>query len=603
MFLPTTKEEMDEWGWEELDVIIVTGDAYIDHYLFGASVVGRYLVEHGYRVGIIAQPDWKNLDDIKRLGKPNYFFAVTAGNLDSMLAHYTPQKRLRDFDSMSNEGIRKRPDRATIVYTNLIKRAFKGIPIALGGIEASLRRFSHYDYWDNKVRKSVLIDSKADILMYGMGEKSILSITKALESGENIKDLEINGTVIRVNRKKLEDIKERYDTKELPPHEEVVNSKEKYAEMHRKLMTMDKVIYQKVGNQYLVQFPPIYLTEKEMDEIYEMPFERRTHPSYSYVPGIVPVQFSVVTHRGCFGGCSFCSILHHQGKVIQNRSEKSILKEIRKLLNHEDFKGVIQDIGAPTANMYRMGCKKGLADRCPKNCLYPEPCDNLIINHKPLIKLYRKIRDIVGDDVRVYVRSGVRYDLIMYDEEYGEEYIKELSKYHVSGRLKVAPEHISKKVCRAIQKPDGRLFKKFLEKYREIAEKVGGIKEVLPYWLIAHPNCSIKEMIELAEFIHKNNCYSRQVQVFTPTPMTLSTTMYHTGINPITNEKVYVPYTYREKKIQKAICLYREEENWEKALEGFKMVGYKGIIYRWIMEQKKKDKNKKNKKLVKIKEN
>ncbi|WP_456472665.1 YgiQ family radical SAM protein [Methanocaldococcus sp.] len=587
MFLPTTLEEAKDRGWEELDVIIVSGDAYIDSYMFGPALVGRYLESKGYRVGILAQPDWRNLDDIKKLGKPNYFFAVTAGNLDSMVAHYTPQKRVRNFDTMSDDGIRKRPDRATIVYTNLIKRAFKGVPVALGGIEASLRRFSHYDYWDNKVRKSVLIDAKADILMYGMGEKSILEITKALERGENIKDLEIPGTVIKANKHKLEDIKERYRCVELPSHEEVVKDKVKYAEMHKRLMTMNNIIYQKVGSQYLIQFPPVYLTEKEMDEIYSLPFLRKAHPSYKFVPGLVPVQFSIVTHRGCFGSCSFCSILHHQGKVIQNRSEKNILKEVRKILEHEDFKGVIQDVGAPTANMYRMGCSKGLAHKCPKNCLYPEPCENLIINHKPLIKLYRKIRDIVGEDVKVYVRSGVRYDLIIYDKAYGDEYIKELSKYHVSGRLKVAPEHVSKKVCEAMQKPDGEKFKEFLYKYREIANKIKGVKEILPYWLIAHPNCSIKEMIELAEFIHKHNCYSKQVQVFTPTPMTLSTTMYHTGINPLTGEKVYVPYTYKEKKIQKAICLYREKENWEKALEGFKRVGYKGIIYKWIVNKLK----------------
>jgi uncharacterized radical SAM protein YgiQ len=601
MFLPMSKEEIDERGWEELDVIIVTGDVYIDHPLFGASVVGRYLEKHGYRVGIISQPDWRNLDDIKKLGKPNYFFAVTAGNLDSMLAHYTPQKRVRDFDACSPEGIRKRPDRATIVYTNLIKRAFKGVPVALGGIEASLRRFAHYDYWDNEVRRSILLDAKADILMYGMGEKSILAITKALESGENIKDLEISGTVIRCNRKKVEELKEKYDVVELPSYEEVRSNRLKYAEMHRKLMTMDKVTIQKHGNQYVAQFPPTYLTEKEIDEIYELPFERKVHPSYKcHIPAIIPVQFSVVTHRGCFGGCSFCSILHHQGKVIQSRSEKSILNEIKKLLNHEDFGGVIQDVGAPTANMYKMGCKKGIAHKCPKNCLYPEPCENLNLSHKPVIDLLKKIRDLVGD-AKVYVRSGIRYDLVMYDKEYGRKYLEDICKYHVSGRLKVAPEHISKNTCQAIQKPDGDLFRKFLEEYRKIAEEVGGIKEVLPYWLIAHPNCRIKDMIKLAEFIHKYKCYSKQVQVFTPTPMTLSTTMYYTGINPLTMEEVYVPYTYREKKIQKAICLYREKENWEKALEGFKEVGYKGIIYEWIMKQKEKEKEKKNKKKLKKK--
>lgn len=605
MFLPTNKDEMDERGWEELDVIIVSGDVYIDHPLFGAPVVGRYLEKFGYRVGIISQPDWKNLDDIKKLGRPNYFFAVSSGNLDSMLAHYTPQKRLRDFDATSPEGIRNRPDRATIVYTNLIKRAFKGIPVTLGGIEASLRRFAHYDYWHNNVRRSILMDAKADILMYGMGEKSILEITKALESGENIKDLEINGTVVKCSKDKVDDLRKEYDFVELPSYEEVKDNKVKYAEMHKKLITMDKITAQRHGNQYVVQFPPKYLTEKEMDEIYSLPFERKVHPSYDcHIPAIVPVQFSVVTHRGCFGGCSFCSILHHQGKVIQSRSEKSILNEIKNLLNHEDFKGVIQDVGAPTANMYKMGCKKGIAHKCPKNCLYPEVCPNLIINHKPLIDLMSKIRDLVSDrDVKVYVRSGIRYDLTLYDEDYGMEYLKDICKYNVSGRLKVAPEHVSKDTCKAIQKPGGTLFKKFLDAYRKYAEeserseelqnsksfvRTGGTKEIIPYWLIAHPGCTIKDMIELAEFVHENNCYSKQVQVFTPTPMTLSTTMYHTGINPIDMKKVYVPYSYSEKKIQKAICLYREKENWKKALEGFKTVGYKGTIYKWIMKKMKK---------------
>ncbi|MBI4441546.1 YgiQ family radical SAM protein [Candidatus Woesearchaeota archaeon] len=528
-FIPTTSEEMRAQGIKQCDVIIVSGDAYVDHPAFGAAVLGRFLQAHGFSVGIIAQPDWTKKDDFQRLGEPALCFAVTAGNMDSMVAHYTPMKRRREEDMMSPSGkAGLRPDKPTIAYTNRLKELFTK-PIVIGGVEASLRRFAHYDYIENRLRKSILLDAKADILVYGFAEKAFLEVVRRLRAGAAIND--IPNTVTKAKA---------VDCPVMPSYEECLADKKQYAEAFRLFhLQTTKKIAQRHGDWYVVQQEAMRFTSADVDFVAELPYRREAHPASGDVPGLRTVLFSVSTHRGCFGGCSFCAITYHQGRDVVSRSEESILREIRDLTKHPAFKGEIFDLGGATANMWHM--------------------DDGKINHKPLIELMRKARAIPG--VRhVFVRSGIRYDLAMQDEEY----MRELLAHHVSGNLKIAPEHVSPQVTALMHKPAGDSFARFLALFRKITTKVGKPQQkVVPYFMAAHPGTGVKEMKELVRFTKKHDCYNTQVQVFTPTPMTLSTAMYYTGINPLTRQPVFVPYTYREKKLQKAMLLYKENKKKE----------------------------------------
>ncbi len=532
-FIPMSKEEMKAQGIDQCDVIIISGDAYVDHPAFGAAVLGRYLQAHGYKVGIIAQPDWKTKNSFLKLGEPRLCFAVTAGNMDSMVAHYTPMKRRREDDMMSPGGkAGLRPDKPTIVYTNRL-RELSAKPIVIGGVEASLRRFAHYDYGENTVRRSLLVDSKADILVYGFSEKSLLEIVKRLKAGSSLDG--IPGTVTK---------KKMTDFPEMPSYEECVEDKKKYAEAYKIFhFNTTKRLAQRHGDWYVVQEEEMNVTIQDVDFVAELPYRREQHPAYKEdVPGLRTVLFSVQTHRGCFGGCSFCAITYHQGKKVVSRSEKSILREINSLTTHPDFRGEIYDLGGPTANMWQM--EHGTS-------------------HKPLIQLMRKVRAIPGVK-HTFVRSGIRYDIAMQDKEY----MKELLQHHVSGNLKVAPEHVSENVTSLMMKPAGDKFAAFLKVFRHITKKVGKPNQkVVPYFIAAHPGTTAKEMEDLADFTKQHDCYNTQVQVFTPTPGTLSTAMYYTGINPLTGKSVYVPYTYNEKKQQKNILLWKEKNSKKKIHE------------------------------------
>lgn len=564
-FIPTTIEEVKAKGWIELDIIIVSGDACIDHPLSGTALIARFLEVKGYKVGIIDQPDWKGNDDFLRLGKPKLFFGVTSGHMDSMLANYTPMKKPRATDKTIIKGA-KRPDRCVITYCNKIRELFKDTKIVIGGLEASLRRFSHYDYLDNAVRRSILIDSRADILVYGMGERAILEIARRLQAGNDLED--ILGTVIKLK-------KAPQNTLRLPGFKEIQQNKTAFAEsFHLQMWEHDPFVSRSLTEDYgdfvVLQNPPaLPLSTKEMDFLYELPFERKPHPKYkTEVKSIEPILFSIITHRGCFGGCSFCSIEVHQGRIIQSRSHESIIREVERFKSHPDFKGIVYDLGGPTANMFAMGCRRfnqgkdsavteSIVDdsevifhynknfRCHRFCL-PGICPNLEYSHKLLIKLMRQVRAIDGIE-KVFVRSGIRYDIISL------EYLEELCKYHISGQLKVAPEHTSPKVSALMNKPPIESFEDFKTRYDRINRKIGKRQYLVPYLIVAHPGTTIKEAEELSRYIKNRRIAIEQVQVFTPTPMTLSTCMYYTGINPETKEEVYVPRPYKEKKEQKRL--------------------------------------------------
>ena len=567
LFLPVTLDEARQRGWEELDVILLTGDAYVDHPSFGAAIIGRMLEAKGYRVGIIPQPDWTKLDDFRKLGKPRLFFSVSAGNLDSMLSNYTPNKKKRREDAYSPGGHPgKRPDRASIVYTNRLKEAFPRVPIIIGGIEASLRRFAHYDYWDNKIRRSILLDSRADLLVYGMGEKQVLELAVGLQEGKPLEDLiDIKGTVYR--RKSLEGLKGYI---EVPSLEEVSQDKRAYAEAFKiQYLEQDplrgKILVQKHGDQYVVQNPPApLLNTEEMDFVYGLSYVRDYHPMYKEaggIPAIKEVKFSITSHRGCFGGCSFCAITYHQGRIIQSRSPESILEEARLLAQMPDFKGIINDVGGPTANFRLKSCskqeKKGACQG--KDCLYPEPCKTMEVDHSQYFNLLRAIRSLPGIK-KVFIRSGVRYDYLLLDKQ-SDKYLKELCQYHVSGQLKVAPEHVSKRVTDLMRKPGKKVFEKFKENYNIVNERLGKKQYLVPYFIASHPGCTLKEAVELAEYIRDMGYQPEQVQDFTPTPGSLSTCMYYTGLDPFTGREVYVPRTQEERQMQRALMQFRDPKN------------------------------------------
>jgi uncharacterized radical SAM protein YgiQ len=562
-YLPISKKDIIDRGWTELDFILVTGDAYVDHHSFGTAIISRVLESEGFKVGIIAQPDWKDTEDFKKLGKPRLGFLVNAGNMDSMVNHYTVSKKIRDKD-MYSPGAKMglRPDRATIVYCNKIREAYKGIPIVIGGIEASLRRFAHYDYWSDKVRKSMLIDSGADLLIFGMGEKQVVNVANKLNEGIDIKDITQELGTCYVT----EDIHNIGDYVEIASYKEVCNDMKKYAEAFK--IQYDEqdpirggVIVQKHTNKYLVQNKPeMPLTREELDVVYGLPYQRNYHPIYEKlggIPAIEEVKFSLVSSRGCFGSCAFCAITFHQGRIVQSRSENSIIEEAIEITKFNDFKGYIHDVGGPTANFRQPACTKQLkVGACiDKQCLHPTPCKNLNVDHMEYLNLLRKLREL-PDVKKVFIRSGLRYDYIMADKN--ETFFNELIKHHVSGQLKVAPEHVSHKVLKYMGKPAGKTYDKFREKFYKATEKIEKKQYLIPYLMSSHPGCSISSAVELAEYLRDTNYQPEQVQDFYPTPGTPSTTMFYTGLDPNTLEEVHIPKTKHEKAMQRALLQYKD---------------------------------------------
>jgi uncharacterized radical SAM protein YgiQ len=559
MYLPTTRAEMEKLSWEKLDIILITGDTYIDSPYLGISVIGKVLLKAGYRVGIIAQPDISSPDDICRLGEPGLFWGVTAGSVDSMIANYTATGKKRKKDDYTPGGINnRRPDRATIVYVNLIKRYFKNTcPIILGGIEASLRRIAHYDFWDNRIRRSILFDSKADILAYGMAEKSVVQLAERLTKKKDISN--IRGICYISNTPGEKSLI-------IPSFSEIKQDKEKFIQMfHQFYENQDpfhgKTLAQQQDNRYLIHNPPSYpLSEKELDEIYDLDFERDVHPYYrkdGLVRALDTIKFSVTSHRGCIGECNFCAITVHQGKYIQSRSEESIINEIKRLTMDKDFKGYILDVGGPTANMYTMGCADQKRDsHClKKRCLFPSICKNLSLNHQPLINLLRKIRKIKGIK-KVFVASGIRYDLVMADKKNGMNYLKEIILYHISGQLKIAPEHVEEKVLSLMGKGDNKYLTSFKKLFDRI-NRQSGKKQFLTYYFIAgHPGCREKDMISLRQFIQKElHIHPEQLQIFIPTPSTYSAVMYYTGLDPFTGNDIFVEKKIKNKEKQKKLII------------------------------------------------
>ena len=564
MFLPTTREEMKKLSWDKLDVIIVTGDTYIDSPYIGAAVIGKVLQAAGYKVGIIAQPDIESEIDIIRLGEPALFWGVTAGSLDSMVANYTALKKRRRKDDFTPGGKNtRRPDRATIVYSNLIRKYFKNTkPIVLGGIEASLRRIAHYDYWDDRIRRAILFDAKADILIYGMAEKSVLKLAHNLKTGKDWKD--IRGICYISPHPK-----EEYTV--LPSYQEVKGDNKKFISMFQAFYINNdpitaKGLCQQQDSRYLIQNPLAYpLTQKELDKVHDLPYKREAHPYYrkgGEVKALETIKFSITTHRGCYGECNFCSITVHQGRVIQGRSEKSILREAKLLTRLKDFKGYILDVGGPTANMYGIECQKKLkSGSCPdKRCLYPQICSNLKVNHKRQMEILKKIRQIEGVK-KVFVASGIRYDMLLDDQKYGEKYLRELIKHHISGQLKIAPEHTENNVLEKMGKPDRGYLKRFRDKFFQI-NKEQKKKQFLTYYLIAaHPGCIEGDMYRLKEYTSKElKLNPEQVQIFTPTPSTYSTLMYHTERDPFTEKAIYVEKDLKKKGRQKGIVVEKKSK-------------------------------------------
>ncbi|MDB8790577.1 YgiQ family radical SAM protein [Romboutsia sp. 1001216sp1] len=568
-FLPIYKQDMIDRGWEQLDFVIVTGDAYVDHHSFGTAIISRVLENAGYKVGIIAQPDWKSTDDFMKLGEPRLGFLVNSGNMDSMVNHYSVSKKRRDKDMYSPGGkMGLRPDRAVIVYCNKIREAYKDANIAIGGLEASLRRFAHYDYWGDKVRKSILIDSGADLLVYGMSERQIVEVANALNDGFDPKYIRhINGTCYIADSK--EEIYDDYV--EIPSYKDVCSSKEEYAKAFKiQYDEQDpyrgKVIIQRHGDKYLVQNKPEPpLNREELDKVYALPYAKDYHPIYKEmggIPAIEEVKFGIVSSRGCFGSCSFCAITFHQGRAVQSRSHESILDEAKYITELPDFKGYIHDVGGPTANFRHEACKKQITKGACKHrqCLHPDPCKNLKVDHTDFLELLRKVRNLPKVK-KVFVRSGIRYDYVMADKN--DKFFKELVEHHVSGQLKVAPEHIAEEVLEHMQKPAGNTYDKFREKFFRLSERAGKKQYIIPYLMSSHPGSTLNSAIELAEYLRDIKYQPEQVQDFYPTPGTLSTTMFYTGIDPLTMKPVYVPKSKQEKAMQRALLQYSAPRNYD----------------------------------------
>ena len=581
-FLPTTKEELVQRGWNTPDFLYITGDAYVDHPSFGHAIISRVLEANGYSVGIVAQPDWRSTDDFKRLGKPRLGVLVTSGNIDSMVNHYTAAKKPRSEDLYSPGGeAGHRPDRAVIVYCNRIREAFGDIPIIIGGIEASLRRFAHYDYWDNKVRRSVLLDSRADLLIYGMGEKQIVQIADALEKGIPVKKIRhIDGTCF------IADKDYSADGIVLDSFETVSTDKPAYAKACRiQYEEQDPIrgkrLIQPHHDKLLVQNPPMLpLNTKELDAVYALPYMRTYHPSYEEkggIPAIAEVKFSITSCRGCYGACNFCALTFHQGRIVQSRSHESILAEAQKIIWEPDFKGYIHDVGGPTADFRKPACQKQLKSGACKNrqCLFPTPCKNLEADHSDYLALLRKLRSL--DRVKkVFVRSGLRYDYIMADKD--DTFFTELCEHHVSGQLKVAPEHVSENVLMHMGKPGGGVYKRFSDKYYKINEKLGKKQYLVPYLMSSHPGSTLKDAVTLSLFLRDNGLNPQQVQDFYPTPGTISTAMFYTGIDPYTGKSIYVAKTPEEKAMQRALLQYKNPANHNLVRKALRMCGREDLI-------------------------
>ena len=583
-FLPINREDMKKRGWTQVDFVYVTGDAYVDHSSFGTAIISRVLESRGFKVGIISQPDWKQEESIQVFGMPRLGFLVSAGNMDSMVNHYTVSKKRRKTDAYTPGGVMgKRPDYATVVYCNLIRKVYKRVPIIIGGIEASLRRLAHYDYWSNSLKHSILVDSQANIISYGMGELSIVEIAEALDSGIAVEDITfVSGTVYRTSS--LENV---YDALMLPSYEEMKMDRRKYAEsFYTQYCNTDHITAKRLvepynDHLYVVQNPPARpLTQMEMDDVYGLPYMRAYHPSYEKdggVPALQEIKFSLTSNRGCFGGCSFCALTFHQGRTLQTRSHESILNEAKQMIQEQDFKGYLHDVGGPTGNFRHTSCEKqkkyGVCMN--KQCLFPKPCKNLVVSHSDYLKLLRELRSLPGVK-KVFIRSGIRFDYVMQDKD--DQFIRELCKYHISGQLRVAPEHVSDQVLKYMGKPENSVYEGFVKRYQRVNDKTGKKQFLVPYLMSSHPGSGLKEAVELAEYLRDLGYMPEQVQDFYPTPSTLSTCMYYTGLDPRTMEPVYVPVNPHEKAMQRALIQYRNPNNYELVKEALYKAGREDLI-------------------------
>ena len=582
--MPVNKHEMLERGWDYVDFVYIIGDAYVDHPSFGHAIISRVLESRGYRVGIISQPDWKKPESIQIFGEPRLGFLVSAGNMDSMVNHYSVSKKHRKTDAYTPGGeMGRRPDYACVVYGNLIRQTYKKTPVILGGIEASLRRLAHYDYWSDRLKRSILLDSGADIISYGMGERSIAEIADALDAGIPVSELTyIDGTVV-----KMKDRDSIYDAEFLPSFEELKADKRNYARsFYIQYLNTDAFNGKRLAEQYsdrlfVVQNPPAKpLSVAEMDDVYDLPYTRTYHPSYEEkggIPAISEIRFSLISNRGCFGGCSFCALTFHQGRIVQVRSHESLLREAELITKEKDFKGYIHDVGGPTANFRHPSCSRQLEyGVCPnRQCLFPKPCRNLDADHSDYVALLKKLRKIPGVK-KVFIRSGIRFDYLLADKN--REFLKELCQYHISGQLKVAPEHVAGPVLSLMGKPEHCVYEKFTEEFLKMNKKLGKKQYLVPYLMSSHPGSSLKEAVELAEYCRDLGYMPEQVQDFYPTPSTLSTCMYYTGVDPRTLKPVYVPKNPHEKAMQRALIQYRNPALYNLVLEALKRAGRTDLI-------------------------
>ncbi len=585
MFLPVTMEEMKERGWEQADFVLVTGDAYVDHHSFGTAIIGRLLERYGYKVAVLPQPDYKSAEDFQRFGKPRLGFLINSGVVDSMVNNYSVFKHRRKTDEYAPGGkAGNRPDRAVIVYANRAKEAYKDVPVIIGGIEASLRRLGHYDYWSDKVRRSILLDSKADLLIYGMGERAIVEIAEALDSGIAARDITwVRGTCYRAKDLSIAESAGEGNLRILPSFDEISNDKRAYAQSFAtQFKNNDSISAVTLAEKYtdtvyVVQNPPQPpLEREELDDIYNLPFENEWHPMYDEmggIPAFKEIKFSVVSSRGCFGGCSFCALTYHQGRQVRSRSKEAIVSEVKKLTEKKDFKGYIHDIGGPTANFRGPACKKQLKSGvCThKDCLYPAVCPNMTVDHSDYLDLLRAVRAVDGVK-KVFIRSGIRYDYLMADP-HCDEFIDELCRYHISGTLKVAPEHISDRVLYYMRKPSKKVFLDFDKKYKQTNKRLGKEQYLIPYLISSHPGSTLEDAVELAVFLKEYGFVPDQVQDFYPTPGTLSTCMYYTELDPLTMKPVYIAKNMEEKRMQRALIHYNKKENRELVIKALKKVG------------------------------
>lgn len=607
-FLPLSKQEMQDRGWKQVDFVYVIGDAYVDHPSFGHAIIGRVLEAHGFRVGIISQPNWKEKESVTEFGEPRLGFLVSAGNMDSMVNHFSVSKKRRRQDAYTPGGeMGKRPDYAAVVYGNLIRQTYKHTPIILGGIEASLRRLAHYDYWSDKLKRSILLDSGADIISYGMGERTIVEIAEALDAGILAEDLTyLDGTVVKV--KSLDSV---YDAVVLPSFEELSKDSKEYARsFYTQYQNTDpftgmRLVEPYSEHLYVVQNPPSKpLSQTEMDDTYALPYMRTYHPSYEKaggVPAIAEIKFSLISNRGCFGGCNFCALTFHQGRIIQTRSHDSLLAEAELLTKEHDFKGYIHDVGGPTANFRQPSCKKQLEHGVCKNkqCLFPHPCKNLQADHKDYVDLLKKLRN-VPKVKKVFIRSGIRFDYLLADKD--RTFLRELCEYHVSGQLKVAPEHVADEVLTKMGKPEHKVYEEFTKSFQDMNNKLGKQQYLVPYLMSSHPGSDMKAAVKLAEYCRDLGYMPEQVQDFYPTPSTISTCMYYTGIDPRTMEKVYVPKNPHEKALQRALIQYRNPDNYDLVMEALKKAGRMDLVgfgenclikpRKFSVNRKKRDKEK-----------